>query len=117
MLTNGDGDVVFQPIKVHRSGLSAAVDGRALIYVHKELELDNVEPRYPATHFCVPQRGSQPQTRSCVMSQREPPSMSVGVTLQISGPRIRCLPFFTRGKYELMKWAEEIPEVCAATID
>jgi len=48
-----DGDVVFQPIKVHRSGLYTAVAGRALIYVHKELELANVERRYPATHYVV----------------------------------------------------------------
>ena len=48
-----DGDVVFQPLKVHRSGLYAAVDGRALIYVHKEIELANVELRYPARHYVV----------------------------------------------------------------
>ena len=48
-----DGDVVFQPLKVHRSGLYAAVHGRALIYVHKEIELANVELRYPARHYVV----------------------------------------------------------------
>lgn len=48
-----DGDVVFQPLKVQRSGLYAAVDGRALIYVHKEIELANVEQRYPARHYVV----------------------------------------------------------------
>src|SRR3954447_14668128 len=35
-----DGDVVFQPRKVHRSGLFEAVDGNILIYIHKEEELD-----------------------------------------------------------------------------
>jgi hypothetical protein len=45
-----DGDVVFQPRKVDRSGLHKAVDGRALIYVHKEVELADVEARYPAAH-------------------------------------------------------------------
>ena len=48
-----DGDVVFQPRKVERSGLLEAVDGHALIYVHKERELDDVEQRYPADHYVV----------------------------------------------------------------
>ena len=42
-----DGDVVFQPRKVERSGLWSAVDGNVLIYVHKEHELDDVEARFP----------------------------------------------------------------------
>ena len=42
-----DGDVVFQPRKVERSGLWDAVDGRVLIYIHKEQMLDDVERRYP----------------------------------------------------------------------
>jgi FMN phosphatase YigB (HAD superfamily) len=48
-----DGDVVFQPRKVDRSGLYEAVDGHALIYVHKEHELADVEDRYPATHYVM----------------------------------------------------------------
>jgi FMN phosphatase YigB (HAD superfamily) len=48
-----DGDVVFQPRKVERSGLSDAVDGRVLIYIHKEMELDDVEQRYPAQHYVL----------------------------------------------------------------
>lgn len=47
-----DGDVVFQPRKVQRSGLGEAVDG-VLIYVHKERELDDVEQRYPADHYVL----------------------------------------------------------------
>src|SRR5688572_24650907 len=43
-----DGDVVFQPRKVERSGLFEAVDGQVLIYVHKEHELDDVAQRFPA---------------------------------------------------------------------
>jgi len=46
-----DGDVVFQPHKIRRSGLLAAVQGRVLIYIHKEKELDDVEARYPADHY------------------------------------------------------------------
>ena len=46
-----DGDVVFQPRKVERSGLWHAVDGHVLIYVHKEHALDDVECRYPADHY------------------------------------------------------------------
>jgi FMN phosphatase YigB (HAD superfamily) len=48
-----DGDVVFQPRKVERSGLFAAVEGRVLIYIHKERELDDVEQRYPAEHYVL----------------------------------------------------------------
>jgi haloacid dehalogenase-like hydrolase len=46
-----DGDVVFQPRKVERSGLLEAVEGQALIYVHKEQELADVERRYPADRY------------------------------------------------------------------
>jgi FMN phosphatase YigB (HAD superfamily) len=48
-----DGDVVFQPRKVERSGLFEAVDGNILIYIHKELELPDVERRYPADHYVM----------------------------------------------------------------
>lgn len=48
-----DGDVVFQPRKVERSGLWEAVDGRVLIYIHKEQELDDVENRYPAERYVL----------------------------------------------------------------
>jgi FMN phosphatase YigB (HAD superfamily) len=46
-----DGDVVFQPWKVERSGLRDAVGGRVLVYVHKEEELGDVELRYPASRY------------------------------------------------------------------
>ena len=48
-----DGDVVFQPRKVERSGLFDAVEGRVLIYIHKEQELDDVERRFPAEHYVL----------------------------------------------------------------
>jgi FMN phosphatase YigB (HAD superfamily) len=48
-----DGDVVFQPRKVERSGLFKAVDGRVLIYIHKEQELDEVVRLYPARHYVM----------------------------------------------------------------
>ena len=48
-----DGDVVFQPLKISRSGLANAVSGRVVIYVHKEQELDDVEQRYPAEHYVL----------------------------------------------------------------
>jgi len=48
-----DGDVVFQPRKVERSGLGEAVEGRILIYIHKERELDDVERRFPAEHYVL----------------------------------------------------------------
>lgn len=48
-----DGDVVFQPRKVQRSGLWDAVEGRVLIYIHKEEMLEAVEQRYPARHYVM----------------------------------------------------------------
>jgi len=48
-----DGDVVFQPHKVYRSGLFEIFEGNVLIYVHKEQELADVEQRYPAEHYVV----------------------------------------------------------------
>lgn len=48
-----DGDVVFQPRKIQRSGLWAAVEGRVLIYIHKERMLDAVAERYPARHYVM----------------------------------------------------------------
>jgi FMN phosphatase YigB (HAD superfamily) len=48
-----DGDVVFQPRKVTRSGLWDAVEGRVMIYLHKEQMLDAVERRHPARHYVM----------------------------------------------------------------
>ena len=48
-----DGDVVFQPRKLQRSGLWQAVQGRALVYVHKERVLDAVQRHYPARHYVM----------------------------------------------------------------
>jgi FMN phosphatase YigB (HAD superfamily) len=48
-----DGDVVFQPLKLDRSGLYEAVEGRASIYAHKEHELADVEAQYPADHYVL----------------------------------------------------------------
>ena len=48
-----DGDVVFQPRKIERSGLLEAFDGNILIYIHKEQELADVERRYPAYRYVL----------------------------------------------------------------
>ncbi len=48
-----DGDAVFQPRKVERSGLAEAVGGNILIYIHKEQELHDVERRYPAQRYVL----------------------------------------------------------------
>jgi hypothetical protein len=48
-----DGDAVFQPRKVERSGLWDAVEERVLIFIHKEQELDDVERLYPAKHYVL----------------------------------------------------------------
>jgi FMN phosphatase YigB (HAD superfamily) len=48
-----DGDVVFQPRKIERSGIFEAVEGHVLIYIHKEEALDDVERRYPSQHYVL----------------------------------------------------------------
>jgi FMN phosphatase YigB (HAD superfamily) len=48
-----DGDVVFQPRKIQRSGIWEAVEGRVLIYLHKEKMLEAVAHRYPAKHYVM----------------------------------------------------------------
>jgi FMN phosphatase YigB (HAD superfamily) len=48
-----DGDIVFQPRKIQRSGIWSAVDGQVLIYLHKEKVLDHVQRRYPAKHYVM----------------------------------------------------------------
>ncbi|WP_243048713.1 HAD family hydrolase [Dyella sp. RRB7] len=48
-----DGDIVFQPRKIQRAGLWHAVDGRVLIYVHKERTIDAVLQRHPAAHYVM----------------------------------------------------------------
>jgi len=48
-----DGDAVFQPRKVERSGLWKAFDSRVLIYIHKEEELDDVQRLHPADHYVL----------------------------------------------------------------
>jgi FMN phosphatase YigB (HAD superfamily) len=48
-----DGDIVFQPRKIQRSGLWDAVEGRVMIYLHKERVLDHMQERYPANHYVM----------------------------------------------------------------
>jgi len=48
-----DGDIVFQPRKIQRSGIWDAVEGRVMIYVHKEKVLDQMLRRFPATHYVM----------------------------------------------------------------
>jgi hypothetical protein len=48
-----DGDVVFQPRKIERSGLCEAVEGRLLVYIHKERDLPDVERHFPAQHYVI----------------------------------------------------------------
>ena len=48
-----DGDVVFQPRKIQRSGLWEAVEGRVLVYIHKEEMLDEVERLFPARRYVM----------------------------------------------------------------
>ena len=48
-----DGDAVYQPLKIERSGLAAAVEGHVLVYVHKEEHLDEVMAHWPAPFYVM----------------------------------------------------------------
>jgi FMN phosphatase YigB (HAD superfamily) len=48
-----DGDIVFQPRKIQRSGIWDAVEGRVMIYLHKEKVLDHMQRRFPARHYVM----------------------------------------------------------------
>jgi FMN phosphatase YigB (HAD superfamily) len=48
-----DGDIVFQPRKIAHSGLGAAVEGRVLVYVHKERMTEAIQRAFPATHYVM----------------------------------------------------------------
>jgi phosphoglycolate phosphatase-like HAD superfamily hydrolase len=48
-----DGDPLFQPQKIKKSGLEEAVKGNVMIFVHKEMQLSDVFARYPATHYVI----------------------------------------------------------------
>jgi beta-phosphoglucomutase-like phosphatase (HAD superfamily) len=51
VLTDGDG--VFQPYKLERSGLWNAFDGRVLGYVQKDQELEAIAQAFPARHYIL----------------------------------------------------------------
>jgi hypothetical protein len=48
-----DGDAVFQPRKIERSGLWHEFAGHVLVYIHKEQELDDIEHWYPSRHYVL----------------------------------------------------------------
>ena len=48
-----DGDMVFQPHKIKRSGLASAFGGRVLIYQHKQESLDDLQARFPSGHYVM----------------------------------------------------------------
>src|SRR5262249_28458685 len=62
-----DGDVVFQPHKVRRSGIHDAVDGNVMIYIHKEEVLDDVEQRFPAERYVMVD--DKPRIAAAIKSQ------------------------------------------------
>ena len=48
-----DGEMVFQPRKIQRSGIWDLVEGRVLLYLHKEQSLDSMQARFPAAHYVM----------------------------------------------------------------
>ena len=86
-----DGDVVFQPRKVERSGIREAVDGHVLIYIHKEVELDDVARRYPAQHYVwwTTSRASWPRSRKRGATASPPSFPARGNTLVMRSPIVQ----------------------------
>jgi FMN phosphatase YigB (HAD superfamily) len=48
-----DGDQLFQPEKIFRSDLAETVEGRVLIYTHKQQHLEEILQKYPADHYVM----------------------------------------------------------------
>jgi FMN phosphatase YigB (HAD superfamily) len=48
-----DGEQLYQRHKIRASGIEAAVEGRVLVYVHKELEVDEVRARFDASRYVI----------------------------------------------------------------
>ncbi len=48
-----DGDATFQGLKIARSGISAAVDGRVALYLHKQEHVDEITTLFPAEHYVM----------------------------------------------------------------
>jgi len=48
-----DGDLFFQSEKIISSYLAETVEGRVLLYVHKQEHLDEVMAMYPADHYAM----------------------------------------------------------------
>jgi hypothetical protein len=86
-----DGDVVFQPRKVRRSGLWDAVEGRVLIYIHKELMLDDVERHY---NECIQGQGASfcgecSMNECCGLVNQQSPYRAIS-------PHVHCDPSTSR---------------------
>ncbi len=48
-----DGDFFFQAEKIFSSNIADAVEGRVLLYIHKQEHLDEIQQRYPADHYVM----------------------------------------------------------------
>ncbi|WP_036516289.1 HAD family hydrolase [Nevskia soli] len=98
-----DGDVVFQPRKVQRSGIWDAVSGRVSIYIHKQGALDAVQRHYPAAHY--------------VMVDDKPQILAA--MKQVLGPRLTTV-FVRQGHYAraaVETVIDPAPDLCIERID
>jgi FMN phosphatase YigB (HAD superfamily) len=48
-----DGDLFFQAEKIFNSSLAEAVDGRVLLYDHKQEHMEEVMRKYPGDHYAI----------------------------------------------------------------
>jgi FMN phosphatase YigB (HAD superfamily) len=48
-----DGDMYYQAEKIFISDIAETVEGRVLIYIHKQQHLDEIRQRFPAGHYVM----------------------------------------------------------------
>jgi len=106
-----DGDIVFQPHKIQRSGLWEAVAGHVLVSVHKEQALDAMQRAYPGGHYvmvddkprllCAMKQAMGQRLTTVFVRQGHHASEAAGVTLdpppdhvidRIADLNVLCLP-------------------------
>lgn len=97
-----DGDIVFQPRKIQRSGLWSTVDGQVMICVHKQHALAAVQQRFPAAHY--------------VMVDDKPQLLSAAK--KVLGERLTTI-FVRQGHYATgydRRTIERAPDLCIESI-
>lgn len=95
-----DGDKNYQAEKIYNSGIAQAVDGRVLLFIHKQEQLDEIEQVYPADHWAI--IDDKPQI--------------LGDVKRLKGGSITTV-FVKQGKYAQASFPESfVPDITLAQI-